>query len=142
MIVDHDSRYTLNLVKGRPVGMWRLEVARRARRTMPTEARLPPAVLGAWRQTYRIRRPSLRQTAILEDVLSRRPAEWVAAQLSSGTGEPMRRLLDADTTLNRDRLAAAAAHEATWAAEKQAEAAAFEPLADILRRLARPPDKP
>ena len=141
VIVDHDSRYSLNLVKGRPVSMWRLEAARQDKVAGPTQSRLPPAVLGVWREAYRGRRPSQRQTIILEEVLSRHPVEWVAAQLSDGAGEPMRRLLDADTTSSRDRLAAAAAYEATWAAAKQTEAAAFEPLADILRRMARPQDE-
>ncbi|MDA8333144.1 MAG: hypothetical protein M0027_18420 [Candidatus Dormibacteraeota bacterium] len=137
VLTRHDLRYQADLVKGRAVGMWRLEVARSPRVTMPATG-LPQAVLTAWRRTYQGRLPSPRQTKVLQEVLARRPSEWVATQLSTGGGDPLRRLLAADTALSRSRLESAAVAEAAWAEEKAAEATTLEPIGAILRRLAHP----
>jgi len=117
--------------------MWRLEVARHPRVTLPPSG-LPQAVLAAWRRTYQGRLPSPRQTEAIQEVLTPLPPEWVAAQLSTGDGDSLRRLLAADSSLSRSRLESAAAAEAAWAAEKAAEARTLEPIGAILRRLARP----
>ena len=117
--------------------MWRLEVARCPRVPMPTSG-LPEAVLAAWRRSYQGRLPSPRQTEALQEVLTRRPLEWVAAQLSPGGGDSLRRLLAADSSLSRSRLESAAVAEAAWAEEKAAEATTLEPIGAILRRLVQP----
>jgi hypothetical protein len=137
-ISDHDPRYILSLIKGQGTGMWRLEVARHSRHTAASSG-LPAEVLTAWKQAYPKRVPSVRQAGVLREILSRRPASWVAAGLIGATGDPLRHVMDADAAVSQARLSAAAAQEAAWETDKRAEASAFEPLSEILRRLAAGP---
>ena len=136
VIRDHDPRYTLSLVKGRGLGMWRLEVARGPHTPSGTASPLPPEVMSAWRRRYRGRRPSSRQVAVVREVLARHPAEWVASTFEKSSGDALRELLDADSGLSRARLASALAAERTWASEKAEATVSVETVGAILRRMA------
>ena len=136
VICRHDPRYSLELVKSRGTGMWRLEATRNLRVSASSSAGIPSTVLSAWRHAHRGRRPSARQLAALREILSRRPASWVAAQIEDGGGDPFRHLLVADSELSRSRLAQASAAEEAWVAEKQSLEAGMEAVGEIMKRIA------
>lgn len=136
VISRHDPRYSLELVKSRSAGMWRIEASRRLRTAVLDEVPIPGSVLSAWRRAHRGRRPSARQIETLREVLSRRSAPWVVAQLTEAEADPFRHLLTADTKLSQSRRSEAIASETAWVAEKEALAAGLESVGEIMKRIA------
>jgi len=136
VISRHDPRYSLELVKSRSAGMWRIEASRRLRTAVLDEVLIPGSVLSAWRRAHRGRRPSARQIETLREVLSRRSAPWVVAQLTEAEADPFRHLLTADTKLSQSRRSEAIASETAWVAEKEALAAGLESVGEIMKRIA------
>ncbi len=79
----HDRRYHLSLTSGRAGGSWMLTRSR-SQATPPATTDLAEAVLLAWRQAHRSRLPSMKQHAILVELLTRRSPSWIVEHLENG----------------------------------------------------------
>lgn len=121
VISTADPRYQLELVKGKGVGMWRLDVGpRRPHRAVPRRgfAGLSRLVMGAWQGAYGDRKPSKKQIAVLRELTDRLGATWVASHLPHDHPDPFASLMAMAGAQSDADLAAAAQREARWAREK------------------------
>ena len=122
VVQRHDRRYHLSLTSGRADGSWVLTCSR-SQATPPATTDLPEAVLRAWRQAHRSRLPSVKQRAILVELLTRRSASWIVEHLGNGreTENPFGYLLAVDRERSTRDLTAARRAEEEWERTKQQE---------------------
>ena len=127
VVERHDRRYHLRLTAGHNRGSWVLTCSRsQAAQTTTTE--IPDAVIGAWREAHHSRLPSIKQRAILNELLTRRPVSWIVEHLHRGTqaDNAFGFLLAADRERSASDLAAARHVEEEWEREKQQESSTGE----------------
>ncbi len=127
VVQRHDCRYHLSLTNGRTDGSWVLTCSR-SQAAPPTTTGLPEAVIRAWRQAHRSRLPSVKQRAILVELLTRRSAMWIVEQLENGrdTENPFGYLLVVDRERSASDLSAARHAEEDWEQRKQQESSTGE----------------
>ena len=127
VVERHDRRYHLSLAAGRARGSWVLTCSR-SQPAHPTTTALSEDVIRAWRRAHRSRLPSVKQRAVLSELLSRRSAGWIVEHLESGssTADAFGQLLAADTEQSASDLAAARHAEQDWERAKQEESSTGE----------------
>ena len=121
VIAEIDPRYSLELAKGKEVGMWRLDVGPRGpHRSVPIRgfAGVSRLVLGAWQHAYGDKRPSKAQVLVLRELTERLGSAWVATHLPADHSDPFAALMSAADARRREDLAAADSREHEWAVQK------------------------
>ena len=132
VVAATDSRYQLDLIKGRLTGMWRVEAVRtKYLGGKPREA-LPPGVMAAWRGAYNQRRPSKKQVEILNEVIERRGSLWVATRLAGDYPDPFAALLELEQAQRGADHQAIIARERAWEQQKRGHSQDASRLADLL----------
>jgi len=138
VIADTDPRYQVTLVKGKQLGMWRLEAARSGYLRSGPGGPLPAAVLAGWRVVYGARRPSKKQIAVLAELIERRGSAWVTGRLSAGYPDPLGALMALDQAQRRSDNEAIIARERSRDEERRADDTGFQRLGDLLQQLQSP----
>ena len=138
VIADTDPRYQVALVKGKQLGMWRLEAARSGYLRSGPGGPLPAAVLAGWRVVYGARRPSKKQIAVLAELIERRGSAWVTGRLSAGYPDPLGALMALDQAQRRSDNEAIIARERSRDEERRADDTGFQRLGDLLQQLQSP----
>ena len=127
VVERHDRRYHLRLTAGHSRGSWVLTCSRsQAVHTTTTET--PDAIIRVWREAHQSRLPSIKQRAILNELLTRRPVSWIVEHLQRGkqADNPFGSLLAADRERSASDLAAARHVEEEWERAKQQESSTGE----------------
>jgi len=140
VIVQTDTRYHVSLLKGKQLGMWRLEAVRTKHLGAGPRGPLSPAVLAAWRLAYGPRRASKKQIAVLAELTEQRGDAWIAAHLTAGRPDPFGALLELDQAQRQEAHEAIVLRERARDEEKASEGLGLQRLGDILRGL-RPPSE-
>lgn len=135
VIMTHDNRYNLEVEHAKSPGGWNLVCSSSRQRTLSTPRHgLPRSVIHAWRKAYRSQLPSLRQRAILGELLTRHSPEWIVDILSEVSGDdPFGTLMEQDSLVSAQRLDAARKVEDVWDEEKRRQSSeAEQSLADLI----------
>lgn len=114
-----DSRYQLDVIKGKGSGMWRLEARRGLYVGQGPKLPLPLSVVAAWRSAYSGRQPSKKQVVVLQELVERRGSLWVTVRLTQGGADAFQAILTADreqTVTDRTEIVA---RERAWEEEKR-----------------------
>jgi hypothetical protein len=127
VVERHDRRYHLRLMAGHTRGSWVLTCSRSQAAPTPT-TEMPETVIRAWREAHHSRLPSIKQRAILIELLTRRSTSWIVEHLQRGTQteNAFGYLLAADREQSASALAAARHVEDEWERTKQQESSTGE----------------
>jgi hypothetical protein len=127
VVERHDRRYHLRLMAGHTKGSWVLTCSRSQAAPTPT-TEMPETVIRAWREAHHSRLPSMKQRAILVELLTRRSASWIVEHLRRGaqTENAFGFLLAADREQSASTLAAARHVEDEWERTTQQESSMGE----------------
>jgi hypothetical protein len=141
VIARTDTRYQLQLIRGRKAGMWRVEAVRTKYIGGRPKDVLPPGVMAAWRGAYAKRRPSKKQVGVLREIIEQRGSLWVAARLSEEYPDPFRALMELDQAQRTTDHAAIIVREREWENQKRAEATDAHRLGDLFSGIFPPDDR-